>query len=181
MTRRPASPPTWPKLLAAALLAALAAGCGSTAKLLPTPDGPPAHPRCGGLVLALGATQVQRSYGLPAMLAAGINGAGTTIAAIVPGASPQAARDLAVYSRRYHLPPARLKILSYGQIPAAAARGPAAHWAREGTEDIEMMHAMAPGAALIYLQIPDAGAGLMYDQALSWLVSHVRPDVVSYS
>ena len=65
--------------------------------------------------------------------------------------------------------------------PAAATRGAAAHWTKEGIEDVEMMHALAPDAALVYLQIPDADPGLMYDQALSWLVSHVRPDVVSYS
>ena len=44
------------------------------------------------------------------------------------------------------------------------------------------MHALAPGATLVYVAVPDAGsAELLYDQALSWVVTRVRPDVVSYS
>ena len=43
------------------------------------------------------------------------------------------------------------------------------------------MHALAPGAALVYVQVPGADAPMMYDQALSWLVARVRPNVVSYS
>ena len=168
-------------VLAAALMTVLCAGCGHPAALLPAPDGPPAHPHCGGPVLTLSAPQLQRAYGLPAMLAAGINGAGTTIADILPYANPWVARDLAVYSRRYGLPPARLQILSYGHAPPATRSGQAAHWAKEGIEDVEMMHTFAPGAALIYLQVPDVDSELMYDQALSWLVARLRPDVVSYS
>jgi hypothetical protein len=41
-------------------------------------------------------------------------GAGATIADIVPYANPRVAYDLAVYSRRYRLPPARLQVLSSG-------------------------------------------------------------------
>ena len=162
-------------VLAAALMTVLCAGCGHPAALLPALDGPPAHPHCGGPVLTLSAPQLQRAYGLPAMLAAGINGAGTTIADILPYANPWVARDLAVYSRRYGLPPARLQILSYGHAPPATRSGQAAHWAKEGIEDVEMMHTFAPGAALIYLQVPDVDSELMYDQALSWLVARLRP------
>ena len=43
-----------------------------------------------------------------------------------------------------------------------------------------MAHALAPGAALAYVEVPDDPL-VMYDQALSWTVAHVRPDVVSYS
>ena len=47
----------------------------------------------------------------------------------------------------------------YGHRPAAATRGAPAHWAREGTEDVEMIHALAPDAALVYLQIHGADPG----------------------
>ena len=170
-------------VLAAALLAVLAGGCSRPADLLPVPDGPPAHPHCGAPVLALGATQLQRAYGVPAMLAAGISGAGTTIADIVPYLNPWVARDLAVYSRRYGLPPARLQIINYDRAPVASPHGAAAQWAREGTGDLEMMHALAPDATLIYVAVPAAstGPGPQYTQALSWVATHLRPDVVSYS
>jgi hypothetical protein len=171
-------------VVAAALLAALAGGCSRPADLLPAPDGPPAHPHCGTApVLALGATQLQRAYGVPAMLAAGISGAGTTIADIVPYRNPWVARDLAVYSRRYGLPSARLQIIDYDRAPVAAPYGLAAQWARGGIGDLEMMHALAPDATLIYVAVPAGrtGPGPLYTQALSWVATHVRPDVVSCS
>ena len=62
-------------------------------------------------MLALGATGLQCAYGVPAMLAAGINGTGTTIATVLPYANPQAAFDLGVYSRRYGPPQARLTVI----------------------------------------------------------------------
>ncbi len=44
-----------------------------------------------------------------------------------------------------------------------------------------MMHAFAPGATLIYVEVAAADTTLMYEQALSWVVARLRPDVVSYS
>jgi subtilase family serine protease len=130
----------------------------------------------------LGAPQLQRAYGLPAMLAAGINGTGTTIATIVPYGNPWVVRDLDLYSRRYGLPPARVTIISYGRVTPAAAHGAQGrHAAREGTEDLEMMHALAPGATLVYVQAPDADPRTLYDRALSWVATSIRPDVVSFS
>lgn len=38
-------------------------------------------------------------------------------AVIVPFANPRVAYDLGVYSRRYGLPPARLKVIDYGRAP----------------------------------------------------------------
>jgi len=167
-----------------AVLAAVVilAACGSAPAPLPAPQAPPARPRCGGPVLALGASQLQRAYQGTAMLAAGTGG-GTTIADIVPWASPWITRDLAVYSRRYHLPPPRLTIINWDHAPLATPGDPeAAGWAGEGLADLEMMHALAPAATLIYLETPDTGTpGVWFTQALTWLTAHDPPDVVSYS
>jgi subtilase family serine protease len=159
------------------------AACGSVPAPLPAPHGPPARPRCGGPVLALGAPQLQRAYQVTAMLAAGTGGRATTIADIVPWASPWITRDLAVYSRRYHLPPPRLTIINWHHAPTATPGNPeAASWAGEGLADLEMMHALAPAATLIYLETPGTGTpGVWYTQALAWLAAHHPPDVVSYS
>ena len=110
-------------------VAALASGCGQLAGSHSIPDEAPANPRCGAAVRALGAPQFQRAYGLPAMLAARINGTGTTIAAAVPYASPWVARDLDVHSRRCGLPAAWVTIISYGRVTPAAAHG-AEGWPR---------------------------------------------------
>jgi subtilase family serine protease len=117
------------------------------------------------------------------MLAAGTDGRGTTIADIVPWASPWITRDLAVYSRLYHLPAPRLTIINWDHArPATPGDPEAASWAGEGLADLEMMHALAPAATLIYLETPDTGTpGVWYTQALTWLTAHDPPDVVSYS
>jgi hypothetical protein len=144
---------------------------------LPAPSGPSAHPARGGPVMLLGAVQLQRAYGVPAMLAAGISGAGTVTADMVPYLNPRVAGDLAVYSRRYGLPPARLDIVDYGAGGGGPA-GPA--WDTEGTDDVEMMHAMAPGAALAYVEVPGSSPRSL-SLALAWAAGHLRPDVANFS
>jgi subtilase family serine protease len=105
------------------------------------------------------------------------------IAVIIPSAAPYAAADLAVYSRRYGLPAARLRVLSYGQVPAPSGSD-AAGWEQEGTLDLEMIHALAPQAQLVYLAVPpggDDGGTVPENAALGWLVTRYRITVVSYS
>jgi subtilase family serine protease len=129
--------------------------------------------------MLLGATQLQAAYGIPAMLAAGINGGGTVIADMVPYTNPQIAHDLAVYSRRYRLPPARLDIVNYGHAGSGGAAGAA--WNIEGTGDLEMMHALAPAATLVYVEVPSSSTADLTVRALTWITARIRPDVVNYS
>jgi len=61
---------------------------------------------------------------------------------------PTAASDLAIYSTQFGLPPANLKVVyASGSEPA---QDPTGGWELEESLDIEMAHAMAPGAT-IYL------------------------------
>ena len=173
----------------AAMMIAVAAGCSVThgalapgpagTPPLPAPTGPPAHPACGGPVTLLGATQLRRVYGIPAMLAAHIDGTGTVIADIVPYTNPQVTRELAVYSRRYQLPPARLQVINYGHAGSGGTAGLA--WTTEGTDDLEMMHALAPGATLVYVEVPGSSTADLIVRALTWVVARIHPDVVNYS
>ncbi len=61
---------------------------------------------------------------------------------------PNAASDLATYSAQFGLPPAHLKVVYAGG--AKPAEDPTGGWELEESLDIEMAHAMAPGAT-IYL------------------------------
>jgi subtilase family serine protease len=175
----------WRLLLAAAAVAV--AGCGPRPHVMAVPAGNPlAGLACGpgGAEPPLGATQLQRAYQAPGMFARGIDGTGTTIAEIVPYADPWLAADLAVYSRRYHLPVPRLQVIAWQDPPGSSrAPGPAqAGWAQEGTLDLELAHAMAPGARLLSLQIPAAGPdSSQYTAGLSWLVTRQQVTVVNFS
>jgi subtilase family serine protease len=181
----------WLRAAAACVVAGGLAGCGPgpgqpAPSLQRLPAGTVTRAQCGGPAQDYGAAIIQHAYGIPAMLAAGITGAGTTIAVILPYSAPRVARDLAVYSRRSGLPVPSVLQLSYGHVPPfSTADSDQARWADEGTIDLEMAHTMAPRARLIYLSVPAASstgtAAAQYDQALAWLVARYRPTVVSYS
>ena len=170
-----------------AVTAAAAAGvlavAGCTAHPRDTAPGQPGaaavRAACRHPGAALGAAQLQRACQRRRCSPAGITGAGTVIAVVVP----YAAADLAVYSRRYGLPVPRVRELSYGRRARSSGRG-AARWVQEATMDLEMAHTLAARAALIYLAAPTGAAGqagAAYDQALAWPVTHERVDVVPYS
>jgi subtilase family serine protease len=115
------------------------------------------------------------------MLAHGINGTGTTIAVILPAAGPQITGDVRTYSRRYQLPAPDLQAIDWHNAPVASVGNPAAAaGAQEGTLDLEMAHALAPGARLIYMAVT-GGSGQAYSTALAWLVTHQHVNVVSFS
>ena len=131
---------------------------------------------------------LHEAYGTGALYQRGITGAGTTIAVIMPDAGAGAARDLAVFSARYRLPPARLKVLTWHRARAGSPRDPnVAGWEEEGAADLEMAHFMAPGARLAYVRIPQAPGryltGTERDamDALAWLAARQRVDVASFS
>jgi hypothetical protein len=142
-------------------------------------------------VPVLGAPQLERAYGEGAMLARGINGSGASVAVVMPYLNPDLRHDLTVYSRRYHLPVPQLTMVDWHHAPAAdPSNSFQAGGILEGDADMEMIHAMAPGARLIYVQTPDspaawangAWAGLNLTSALQWLAaSPLHPDVISYS
>jgi kumamolisin len=181
---RPSGFAVLPAALAAMTMLA-AAGCGAPRALAPAqPASVTVRAACSRPAAALGAAQLRAAYRAPGLSAGAIDGAGTVIAVIVPSAAPRVAADVAVYSRRYGLPVPRVRELSYGRVPRPSGSD-AAGWEQEGTLDLEMAHALAPGAALVYLAVvPGPAAAVVgpgYDAALGWLAARYRPTVVSYS
>jgi subtilase family serine protease len=148
---------------------------------------PPPLPAClvASPVPCYGQDPLHRVYHLGHLYARGITGAGTTIAVIVPGGNPWLRADLAAYSRYMRLPPARVKVVSWGQVPAARPDAASAYWAQEGTADAELAHFAAPAAGLVYLevppQVPFPGSERAATAALGWLATHQRIDVASFS
>jgi len=177
------------RVVLATCIVLAAAGCAAAA---------PRAPRAGcplGHVPGLGAPQLERAYGEGPMLARGINGTGASVAVVMPYLNPDLRHDLTAYSRRYHLPAPRLTVTDWQHAPAASPHDSfQADAILEGDADTEMIHAMAPGARLIYVETPGiapasraaqssgAWAGPNLTSALQWLAaSPLHPDVISIS
>ena len=167
--RPPTAPPPrrrprwWPWLAAAPVTACLAAACASaaatggtaapaataasaaTAPLNCAPPGvkqPPCYsPRA-----------YEVAYGVAPLLRQGIDGSGETVVLPeLPSSRPATdiREDLATFDSKFGLPPARLHVVN------TIARSKTPHLADdEEVEDTEMVHAIAPGATLDVVLVP---------------------------
>jgi subtilase family serine protease len=153
-------------LTIAALLAALAAGCGASGS--PSSPGPTAAAPASssGLADCLSASrcyaprQFRVAYGIQPLLNGGTDGRGETVvlpefAATTPTSPPKVTdirKDLADFDSRFGLPPARVQV-----ITKLAGRS-ASPWLAgiEEVVDTEMVHAVAPGATIRELLVARA-------------------------
>jgi subtilase family serine protease len=136
--------------------------------------------------------QLQRAYDLPPLYALGFNGRGRTIVIADPFGSPTIRHDLGVFDRAFGLPaPPSFRIVQpAGKVPPynpANLVMPAK--AGETTLDVEVAHAMAPGASIVLAETPGTTArgiatGAGYPQLMAaenYLVNHNVGDVISQS
>jgi len=114
---------------------------------------PGAPPKIPG---ALSPAQLVAAYDVGPLLSQGITGKGQTIAIIDPFGSPAIKQDLAAYDRAWHLPPppSFQVITPEGLIPPFRPSGNRIHAVRETTMDVEAAHVMAPGAAILLVEMP---------------------------
>jgi subtilase family serine protease len=130
--------------------------------------------------------QLRSAYGIDNAVAHGIDGHGTTVAIVDAFASPNLYADAAEYARRND-PSYPLRRSQYHQIVFPAnpdLEGPAgcdaAGWYGEQTLDVEAVHAMAPGANILYVGGSDC-QDISLDKALNMIVSGHKADLVSNS
>ncbi|HEV2255979.1 MAG TPA: S53 family peptidase [Streptosporangiaceae bacterium] len=150
----------WPWLAAAPLTAAClaaaypAAAIGSTAA-----SAAPTQLNCAppGVKMppCYSPQAYQVAYGVAPLLRRGIDGRGETV--LIPalaetpahGGSTDIRQDLATFDRKFGLPPAKLQVVN------AIARSATPYLANdEEVEDTEMVHAIAPGATLGVVLVP---------------------------
>ncbi|HET6189714.1 MAG TPA: hypothetical protein VFE59_22325, partial [Trebonia sp.] len=136
--------------------------------------------------------QLQRAYDLPPLYALGFNGKGRTIVIADPFGSPTIRHDLGVFDRAFGLPaPPSFRIVQpAGKVPPYnAASSVMRAKAGETTLDVEVAHAMAPGAGIVLAETPGTTAqgiatGAGYPQLMeaeNYLVNHTVGDVISQS
>ncbi|NKQ54111.1 S8/S53 family peptidase [Amycolatopsis sp. K13G38] len=127
--------------------------------------------------------QLRSAYGIDQT---GANGSGTTVAIVDAFASPTLYADAAEYAKRNDPGnPLRQSQFSEKVFPANPAQEPAdqcdaAGWYGEQTLDVEAVHAMAPGAGILYVGSSDCQDASL-DEALNWIVAGHKADIISNS
>lgn len=98
---------------------------------------------------------LRQAYGLASLLARGLNGRGQTIVDIVSYGSPTLQQDLNVFDQTLGLPALTVQQLSpLGNVPYDASNSDMVGWSGETELDVEIMHALAPGAQIVVLTNP---------------------------
>ena len=130
---------------------------------------------------------MRAAYGMESLIERGMTGKGETVVDIVSFGSPSLQNDLDVFDRQFGLPPITLQILSpLGTAPFNSANSDMNSWAAETTLDVEIIHAMAPGANIVVLTSPvDETEGLVglpeFLQLEQYAVNHHLGQIFSQS
>jgi subtilase family serine protease len=127
--------------------------------------------------------QYQSAYGESKLLRSGVTGRGVTVAITDAYAAPTMLADAQKYNRVHHQP--LFAPGQFAQITPAAngyddedACGPQG-WYGEETLDVEAVHAMAPGAKIVYVGAADCESGL--DDAWASSIDHHVANVITNS
>jgi subtilase family serine protease len=134
-------------------------------------------------VCGYGPQQLQTAYGESSLLRSGVDGRGVTVAITDAYASPTMAADAKKYNQVHHQPafrPGQYREITpgtngYDQLDQCDPQG----WYGEESLDVEAVHAMAPGANIVYVGATDCNAGL--DTAWAETIDNHRADVISNS
>ena len=182
-------------LAAAVIVAALVSACGDTRSPSPASSRAAAPASSSGLADCLSASrcyaprQFRVAYGIQPLLDKGTDGRGQTVvlpefAETAPGSPPKVTdirQDLADFDKRFGLPPARIHVIT------ALAGSSASAWLAgiEEVVDTEMVHAVAPDAAIRELLVARAKVSTPAKEAATFAIqvrmaaSHA--DVISLS
>ncbi len=99
---------------------------------------------------------MRAAYGLTPLIQKGYTGQGQTIIDIVSYGSPTLQQDMNVFDQQFNLPPITIKQISPLNEPGSGTSKDRSGWADETTLDVEIIHALAPGANIVVLTSPVA-------------------------
>jgi len=145
-------------------------------------DKPPAYGKKQPYtVCGYGPQQLRAGYGVTPLVNRGIDGRGVTVAITDAYASPTMLFDAQTYNvvhnqRRFaNGQYAEIRPKRFNVYNPADAQG----WYGEETLDVESVHALAPGAKVLYVAGSDDGNGL--DDAWSQTIDYHRADIITNS
>jgi subtilase family serine protease len=131
--------------------------------------------------------QYRTAYDLNPLYKKGITGKGRTIVIVDSFGSPTVQHDLDVYSKQFGLPSTKVKVVKWGNVPKFDPKNSdMTGWAGETTLDVEMAHAVAPGAKIVLVETAvsetEGTTGLPeMMSAEKSLIDHGVGDVISQS
>jgi subtilase family serine protease len=113
---------------------------------------------CDSVTTCYTPQQIQVAYGIKPLLARGIDGSGETVVLpelaetrLRPPLVTDLRQDMAAFDSMFRLPAARMRV-----VTTLTGSGSGSGWLAFGEEvlDVEMVHALAPGATLVILLVP---------------------------
>jgi subtilase family serine protease len=132
--------------------------------------------------ICYGPSQIRNAYNVSALLDAGVNGRGRTIAIIDAYQNPTMASDLASFDSYFGLapPPSFKTVAPFGLTPFDPNAANQVSWSGEIALDVEWAHVIAPNANIVLLLAPsDNDADVVATQ--DYAISHNVADVISMS
>jgi len=134
-------------------------------------------------VCGYGPQQYQSAYGESSLLKSGVDGRGVTVAITDAYAAPTIYADAQKYNQVHGQPlfgPGQFSQIipdrnGFRQANLCGAQG----WYGEETLDVEAVHAMAPGAKVVYVGAPDCVSGL--DEAWAATIDSHVADIITNS
>ncbi len=126
------------------------------------------------------------AYGIDSLFQQGFSGKGQTVVVIDSFGSPTLQQDVDVFDRQFGLPPITIQVIAPLNEPTYDPRNDRPGWAGETTLDVEMIHAIAPGAGIVVLTSPVAETegtiGLPeFRQLEEYAVNHHLGNIISQS
>ena len=98
---------------------------------------------------------MRAAYGMESLIDRGMTGKGETAVDIVSFGSPTLQQDMNVFDQQFGLPAITVQTMSpIGSAKFDPTKTAMVGWAEETTLDVEVIHAMAPGAKIIVLTSP---------------------------
>jgi subtilase family serine protease len=95
------------------------------------------------------------AYGVESLMQRGYTGQGQTVVDIVSFGSPTLQQDMDTFDQQFGLPPITIQVLSpIGTVPFDPNNKDMQGWAGETELDVQIIHAVAPGAKIVVLTSP---------------------------
>ncbi|HEY6410757.1 MAG TPA: hypothetical protein VIY29_25165, partial [Ktedonobacteraceae bacterium] len=95
------------------------------------------------------------AYSVEALTEQGFTGKGQTVIDIVSYGSPTLQQDMDVFDKQFGLPPITIQVISpLGTVPYDPNKKDMTGWAAETELDVQIIHAIAPGAQIVVMTSP---------------------------